>query len=89
MRRRFSVTVRLGKMPRPSGSVHNPARASLSGRMPLAWRPRTWKQPFVGSICPLATRSVVDLPAPFGPSRASTEPSATARSMPWSTSICP
>ena len=72
IRRRFSVTVRLGKMPRPSGNVHRPARASLSGRMPLTWRPITWKQPFVGSICPLATLSVVDLPAPLGPSRAST-----------------
>ena len=83
------MTVRLGKMPRPSGSVHRPARASLSGRMPLTWRPSTWKHPFVGSIWPLATRNVVDLPAPLGPSSASTAPLATARSMPCRTSICP
>ena len=87
--RRFSVTVRLGKMPRPSGMVHSPARDSASGRMPLTWRPSTWKQPFVGTICPLATLSVVDFPAPLGPSRASTSPVETARSMPCSTSIWP
>ena len=54
-------------MPRPSGNVHSPARANLSGRMPLTWRPITWKQPFVGWICPLATLSVVDFPRSAGP----------------------
>ena len=76
-------------MPRPSGSVHSPARASSSGRIPLTCRPSTWKHPDVGASCPLATFSVVDLPAPLGPSRASTPPSCTARSMPCRTSICP
>ena len=43
-------------MPRPSGSVHRPARARRSGFTPLTWRPSTWKQPAVGSTCPLAKR---------------------------------
>ena len=48
--RRFSRTVRLGKMPRPSGIVHTPIRASASGLAPFTWRPSTCTHPAVGVI---------------------------------------
>ena len=38
--RMFSATVRFGKMPRPSGIVHTPARASESGAAPVMSRSR-------------------------------------------------
>ena len=62
-------------MPRPSGTRQTPSRASSSGRAPPARRargPRPCRA--VGAIWPLATFSVVDLPAPFGPSSANTWP---------------
>ena len=37
--RRFSATLRFGKMPRPSGTRHTPARASASLVTPLISRP--------------------------------------------------
>ena len=38
---RFSRTVRLGKMPRPSGMVHSPARANAPADAPVTSRPAT------------------------------------------------
>ena len=69
--RRFSRTVRFGKIPLPSGTRQSPARASSSGRAPLTRRPATNRSPAVGAIRPHATFSVVDFPAPFGPRIAS------------------
>src|SRR4051794_27569048 len=87
--RRFSFTVRFGKMPRPSGIVHTPMRASASVPAPFTCRPAMCTQPAVGVICPLITFSVVVFPPPFGPSRATTLPTGTTRSTPWSTSMRP
>ena len=72
--RRFSRTVRFGKMPRPSGMVHTPIRASASGATPFTWRPPMWTHPAVAASWPLATLSVVVLPPPLGPSSATTAP---------------
>ena len=76
-------------MPRPSGMLHTPARASLWGLAPLTWVPAMWTHPAVGASRPLTTFSVVDFPAPFGPSRANTVPGETVSETPWSTSIRP
>ena len=49
---------------------------------------RVWEYlDFFGACSPAATRNVVVLPAPFGPSRATTLPSGTSRSMPNRTSM--
>ena len=65
--RRFSATVRFGKMPRPSGMRHTPARASASGAAPVTSRPQRNMPPEVGTIWPDATASVVDLPGAVRP----------------------
>ena len=64
--RMFSATVRLGKMPRPSGTRHTPARASASGFAPLTSRPPISSWPPLGWIWPLATASVVLFPGAVG-----------------------
>src|SRR5438132_137020 len=46
-------------------------------------------QPTVGARRPLTTFRVVDLPAPFGPSRAKTLPAGITNDTPWSTSMRP
>jgi hypothetical protein len=76
-------------MPRPSGIVQMPMRASASGATPLTWRPSRCTQPAVEASWPLATFKVVVLPPPFGPRSATTEPRGTTRSTPWSTSMRP
>ena len=76
-------------MPRPSGMRQTPALASASGAAPLTCVPATWTQPRVGRILPEQICSVVDLPAPLGPSSAKTDPTGTARVTPCSTSIRP
>ena len=87
--RRFSATVRLAKMPLPSGMVQTPSRARPSGGEPFTWTPAMWTQPAVGSSVPLTSRSSVVLPAPLGPMRANTVDWGTTRSTPWTTSIDP
>ena len=74
-------------MPRPSGTRHRPARARSSGRAPFTRRPATTTSPPVAGCSPASTRSVVVLPAPFGPSTRGDRPAGTARSMPCSTSM--
>ena len=59
-------------MPRPSGMLHTPARASRAVDAPLTCTPPMWTQPAVGVSRPLTTIRVVVLPAPLGPSRAKT-----------------
>src|SRR4029077_6104637 len=75
--RRFSRTVRSGKMTRPSGTWVRPSRAIASaGMWSMGWQ-RRGMLPAAAWRRPLSARSVDDLPAPLGPSRASTSPSAT------------
>ena len=87
--RRFSATVRLSKMPRPSGMVHTPRLALASGAVPLMWTPATCTQPSLGSSVPLINRRRVVFPAPLGPMSANTLASGTRRSTPWTTSMVP
>src|SRR5580704_16181744 len=85
--RRLSRTDRLGNTPRPSGIRQTPARARSRGAAPVTSRPPSRSRPDRTGWTPAATRSVVVLPAPFGPSRATTWPAATLRSTPCRTEI--
>ena len=86
---RFSRTVRLGKMPRPSGTVQMPIRARSSADAPVTMAPSKQTAPLFGAKVPAHTLSIVVLPPPFGPSSAMTDPAATSRLTPWTTSIGP
>ncbi len=67
-----------------------PIRTSSSGVTVLAsGTPATRTVPAVGAICPEASLSVVVLPAPLGPSRATTDPRGTVKDTPRSTSMRP
>src|SRR5215475_1594372 len=77
--RMFSSTVSEGKMPRPSGSRQIPCRANRCGCWPDRFLPLNSTCPDMGRTKPLAVRSSVVLPAPLGPSSATTCPGATAR----------
>ncbi len=52
-------------------------------------RPQTRTSPRSGVVSPSSMPTVVDLPAPFGPSSATTEPGGTVRSMPRTASTVP
>ena len=97
---RFSRTLSDGKMLRPSMTWQMPRRARRLGLTAVTSLPSSSTRPLRGRSSPEAIRMVVLLPAPFGPSSATTEPggieSETSRrtvvppyppSMPWSSSI--
>ena len=52
-------------------------------------KPASRALPAVGSIVVVSMPTVVDLPAPFGPSRPKTSPAATSKSMPLTASTPP
>ena len=56
----------------------------VTGDMPNS---STW--PRSGRVSPSIMSIVVDLPAPFGPSRATVSPGATERSTPWTACTAP
>ena len=58
-------------MPRPSGTCATPSRVTFSVAIPVRSLPRKAIRPPVRTI-PQIDRSVVVLPAPFGPSSATT-----------------
>ncbi len=87
--RRFSETVRFGKMERPSGIMHTPDRARRSASFLPARLPSTSTVPALGTIWPEITLSSVVLPAPFGPRSARAEPLGTVSEIPCSTSMRP
>ena len=72
--RRFSWPDRCGRNPGPS--MNAPIRDSTGAPGVTGW-PNTWIVPAVGVISPTSTRSVVVLPAPFGPSSPTTCPRST------------
>ncbi len=78
---RFSRTVRFGKIPRPSGMRHTPARASCTGEAPVMSQPSSNTLPAVGRSSPLITFSNELLPAPLGPRMATSAPPGTVRSI--------
>ncbi len=64
-------------MPRPSGTCATPMRATALALMLEVSFPSTVIVPAIGWTIPEMARSVVVLPAPFAPSRATTSPGAT------------
>ena len=74
---RFSLTVSERKIPRPSGIRQTPCRARRNGAALLASFPPITTVPLAGLSRPAATRRVVVLPAPFGPSSATTDERGT------------
>jgi hypothetical protein len=66
----------------------SPARTVSRGLAPFKSLPAKRIRPDQGSKPEMARNNVV-LPAPFGPSSATTSPAPTVRSMPLSTPILP
>ena len=52
-------------------------------------KPATRALPALGTIAVVSMPTVVDLPAPLGPSRPKTSPAATVKSMPFTASTPP
>ena len=76
-------------MPRPSGTVQIPSRARPSADLDVTTAPSKQTSPLFGARVPAQMLSIVVLPPPFGPSSAITDPAATSRLTPWTTSIGP
>src|SRR5262249_23483589 len=76
----FSCTVRSKKSERSSATWARPRLATLCGARPAMSRPITRTEPSIASSRPEIVNSVVVLPAPFGPSSATTSPGCTSRS---------
>src|SRR5260221_3150131 len=72
---RFSRTLRLGKICRPSGTSATPRRAMRSGGMLSVRAPRKVMLPLKGLVSPMIERTVVVLPMPLRPSKVATSPS--------------
>ena len=83
-RARFSSTVRVRKMLRPSGTSTSPSRHSRSGAWPLMRVPWKLIVPAKGDCSPATVLSSVDLPAPLGPTTKTISPFSTVRSTPSS-----
>ena len=77
VRRRLSSTSKVAKTERPSGAWAMPRRTSFQVANPVTSSPANKMRPAVQGTSPVTTRAMVDLPAPFGPTRAVTEPAAT------------
>jgi hypothetical protein len=72
----------LGRQPPPGRRrCSRGARRAASGAVAIS-EPATLALPLVGTIVVVTIPTVVDLPAPFGPSRPNTSPAATSNSMP-------
>ena len=70
----FSSTVRSKNSERSSGTCASPRRGIRCGRVPSTTSPSTSTLPASGASRPDRVSSVVVLPAPFGPSSATTSP---------------
>ena len=81
-RRRFSATVRVGKMPLPPGISAAPLWVTRSADRPVMSSPLKVTVPALGAFSPQIALSRVDLPAPLVPRRATTSPRFTSRSTP-------
>ncbi len=79
---RFSATVRLGKMPRPSGTIARPARDRAEARADVTSAPFNCTLPEAGRNRPASVRSNVVFPMPLRPSRLTVSPGATAKETP-------
>src|SRR6476646_2283922 len=84
----FSQTLSSAKRPRPSGTCATPARATASGLLRAICLPSNTISPVCRTV-PDTARSVVVLPAPLAPSRATISPSATVSETPCKALIGP
>ena len=75
----FSVTVRPKNSERSSTTWAMPVRAFLNGDLALTFSPSTVMLPDITGMRPEHVMSVVVLPAPLGPSSATTSPAWTFR----------
>ena len=78
----MSSTSKVANTERPSGACATPRRTSLQVGRPVTSSPEKKIRPFVTGTSPVATRAMVDLPAPLGPTSAVTEPAATDNDTP-------
>src|SRR5258706_2798511 len=88
-RMRFSRTDRLPKIRRPSGQCEMPRATIRSVDARWMSAPSNVIAPGEGRSSPEIVRSVVVLPAPFEPIRATSSPSATRIDTPWSERMLP
>jgi hypothetical protein len=79
---RFSHTVRLGKMQRPSGTKPSPSLAMRNEASPRSSRPSKLIDPPCGGVIPMIERMVVVLPMPLRPSKVTTSPRRTSKVTP-------
>src|SRR5262245_20688188 len=86
---RFSNTLSRLKMRRPSGTWVTPRRTMACEAMPTSELPSKTTSPSRGARSPEMARSVVVLPAPLLPSRATTSPSPTRKVTPFKARISP
>ena len=84
VRRRLSSTSKVANTERPSGAWATPRRTSLQVGRPVTSSPAKKIRPLVSGTSPVATRAIVDFPAPFGPTSAVTEPAGTDSDTPKS-----
>jgi len=86
---RFSCTVRVGKIWRPSGTSPRPRRARAWGGRRVTSRPDSRTDPARAGSRPVSTFTVVVLPIPLRPSSVTHSPASTRRSTPKSTCADP
>src|SRR5207247_9026320 len=86
---RFSRTLRLGKICRPSGTSATPRRAMRSGGIRSMRVPRKEMLPLKDRVNPRIERTVVVLPMPLRPSRVTASPGFICRDKPKSTWLAP
>src|SRR6266480_2701427 len=86
---RFSSTSRLAKMPRSSGQMAMPRRATLLEARPIVSTSRNRIEPWRRPTIPMIDFSVVVLPAPLWPRSVTTSPRGTSNCMPCRTCDSP
>src|SRR5262249_48811646 len=86
---RLSLTLRLGKTQRPSGTWMSPRETIAAGFSCSIACPAKTIEPFVARSTPEIVRLSVDLPTPFDPSTATISPAPTIRSTPCRTWVSP
>src|SRR6266568_1076286 len=86
---RFSLTVSVPKMRRPSGACEMPSFTRSWAGILCAGRPSKRISPPDGWRSPLMARRVVDFPAPFAPRMVTISPWFTVSEMPCSASTLP
>ena len=79
---RFSLTVRSLKILRPSGTGAIPSLMMSRGLNEFSRWPSNSMSPALGVRRPDMAFWIVDLPAPFAPSRATMDPGSTSSEMP-------